>query len=88
MAPRDRVDVLLLAGQLAADRGEVDDARAAFIKAGELAPHDPAPYVALATLLSSLDVDRALAHELAEHALSLAPHDAETRALVATLRTP
>jgi tetratricopeptide (TPR) repeat protein len=84
----DRVDVLLLAGQLAADRGDVDGARASFVKAGELAPDDPAPYVALATLLSSLDVDRALARELAEHALSLAPHDAETRALVATFRTP
>jgi cytochrome c-type biogenesis protein CcmH/NrfG len=86
--PRERVDVLLLAGQLAADRGAVDDARAAFVKAGERAPDDPAPFVALARLLSSLNVDRALARELAEHALSLAPHDAETRALLKQLLSP
>jgi cytochrome c-type biogenesis protein CcmH/NrfG len=85
-APRDRVDVLLLAGQLAADRDAFEEARDLFVQAGEKAPDNPAPYVALATLLSTSD--RALALSLAEHALVLDPHDAHTRALFEKLSAP
>ncbi|MBM4281240.1 MAG: hypothetical protein FJ137_10955 [Deltaproteobacteria bacterium] len=82
-APRDRIDVLLLAAQLAADRGAVDEARAMLVQAGEHDPDHPEPYKALATLLA--DSDRGLARELAAHALALAPADDEARALVTAL---
>jgi tetratricopeptide (TPR) repeat protein len=82
-APRDRVVVLLLGAQLAADRGAVDEARALLVQAGDQDPDHPEPYKALATLLA--DSDRGLARELAAHALALAPADAEARALVTAL---
>jgi Flp pilus assembly protein TadD len=84
-ASRERFDVLLLAAQLAADRGAVDEARALLVQAGEREPDHPEPYKALASLLATSD--RTLARELAAHALALAPGDAEAQALVSALST-
>jgi hypothetical protein len=50
---------------------------------GERDPDHPEPYKALAALFATSDP--ALARELAGHALALAPHDDEARALVAAL---
>jgi Flp pilus assembly protein TadD len=81
-----RVDVLVLRGQLAADAGDVDAARALLVQAGEVDPDHPEPYKALAALLATSD--RGLARELATHALGLAPDDGEARALVDALTIP
>lgn len=82
-APQDRVEVLLVAAQLSADAGALEDAHALLVRAGELDPDHPEPYKALATLLAP--TDRSLARELAAHALALAPEDEEARALMAAL---
>jgi tetratricopeptide (TPR) repeat protein len=79
----DGVETLILRGQLAADAGDVDDARALLVQAGERDPDHPEPYKALASLCATSDP--ALARELASHALELAPHDLEAQALVAAL---
>ena len=70
----------LVAGHVRASRGDVAGARGDFVRAGELEPEDPEPFKRLAALLA--ESDRGLARELARHALTLAPHDAEARALV------
>lgn len=70
----------LLRGHLAAERGDVDGARAALLRAGELEPDHPEPYKRLSALLAL--TEPGLARELARHALALAPMDPEARALV------
>lgn len=76
----DAAGALIVHGHIAAGRGDVDAARQAFVRAGELEPDDPEPFKRLAALLSTSD--RGLARELARHALELAPADPEARALV------
>lgn len=80
VADVDTAAAHIVAGHVRASRGDVDGARADFVRAGELDPEDPEPYKRLAALLSVSD--RGLALELARHALTLAPHDVEARALV------
>lgn len=64
-------------------RGDVDGARAALVRAGEVDPDHPEPYKRLAALLALSEPS--LAKELARHALALAPDDTEARALVDAL---
>jgi len=80
VADVDTAAAHLVAGHVRASRGDVDGARADFVRAGELDPDDPEPYKRLAALLAVSD--RGLARELARHAVTLAPHDVEARALV------
>lgn len=80
VAGLDTAAAHLVAGHVRASRGDLEGARVDFVRAGELDPDDPEPYKRLAALLAVSD--RSLARELARHAVTLAPHDAEARALV------
>jgi tetratricopeptide (TPR) repeat protein len=79
----DDVIAELLRGHVFAALYRLDEARAAFTRAGEKDPDHPEPYKQLAVLLAASD--RTLARELAQHALLLAPNDGETKALLDAL---
>lgn len=79
----DGVEALLVRARLAVEDGDVDGARALLVQAGERDPEHPEPYKALAVLLAASDPG--LARELVQHALTLAPDDAEAQALRQTL---
>jgi len=79
----DTVGAHIIRGQQLEARGDVDGARAALVRAGEVDPDHPEPYKRLAALLAL--TEPGLAKELARHALVLAPDDSEARALVDAL---
>ncbi len=79
----DAMGAHLIRSQQLEQRGDLDGARVALVKAGEVDPDHPEPYKRLAALLAL--TEPSLAKELARHAVLLAPNDDEARALVDSL---
>jgi tetratricopeptide (TPR) repeat protein len=81
----DRVDVCVVRALVAAAAGDGDGAHAFLTRAAEIDPLHPEPFKRLAMLVGARD--RALGLELAQHAVELAPHDDEAKAVRDALRS-
>ena len=81
----ESTDVLLIRAEAAAVTGDAEQSRRLVLAAAESDPDHPEPYKRLAAIMAGSD--RSLARELVAHALRLAPHDVEAKALAQALAT-